>query len=177
MGNIEIRTDDVNKPEKDYVLEFVNIDQLVPHEMVIRSALDDFKTQVEKMGYLMRPILVDVNSNLILDGHHRQKGLSELGYIQAPVIMIDYMDESEITLDTWYPLVNFDLDRLVKRFSPRTEIKVSESFIFSPDLPNYTLGPGSEDTFDDQVGFSRAFRNNFGVRNWLVNPVVFTSRT
>lgn len=173
MGNVEIRTDDANKPEKKYVLELVHLNKLIPHEMVIRSAVDDFKIQVVDVGYLMRPILVDKNSNLILDGHHRQKGLAELGYTEAPVIMIDYLDGSEITLDTWYPLLNYELLEVIEKLR-EIGILIEESTLSEIDLMqklssrDFTAIIGNHDTkyiiADDRESLFETLKDN-----WLVN--------
>jgi len=88
----------------------ISIDDLFGHEQTVRSQIEWLKENLQTLGYFFRPILVAKGLNVILDGHHRVEALRELGGKKIPCIEIDYLDNEEITLDTWHPLFIGDLE-------------------------------------------------------------------
>lgn len=115
MG-VEIRTEPKPKQVKDFKVELVELAHLVPHEMTIEHALETFKYAVQFDGVVRHSIILDKSSNLILDGHHRHAGLLALGFKSAPAIMIDYLDESLVSLDTWYPKIHRPIREIISKF-------------------------------------------------------------
>ena len=64
-----------------------SIDGLLPHEEVIPKNLNRMMRWLVKTGRFMQPILVDGDSKVILDGHHRwnaAKALLSLIHISEP---------------------------------------------------------------------------------------------
>ncbi|WP_455463751.1 hypothetical protein [Candidatus Hodarchaeum mangrovi] len=88
----------------------ISIDDLFGHEQTVRSQIDWLKENLQTLGYFFRPILVAKGYNVVLDGHHRVEALKELGGKKIPCIEIDYLENEEITLDTWHPLYTGDLE-------------------------------------------------------------------
>ena len=88
----------------------IPIKDLFGHEQTVRSQIDWLKENLQALGYFFRPILVAKGFNVILDGHHRVEALKELGGKNIPCIEIDYLENDEITLDTWHPLFIGDLE-------------------------------------------------------------------
>jgi len=60
-------------------------------------------------------MLVDKNSFVILDGHHRWAALKNMGAKKIPCIFLDYFDD-EIKLYAWYPVLNEKLEKILKFF-------------------------------------------------------------
>lgn len=113
MG-VEIRSHKgEDKPFMDMPVTLLNLDDLIPHEQTIDHELDWFVEAVQESGMIHWPMLVDNKTKLILDGHHRTEGLRILSYKKAPAIVIDYMDEAIVQLDTWYPLVEQPLRKVI----------------------------------------------------------------
>lgn len=111
--SVEIRSEDEDeKPYLDHPVELVKISDLLPHEMTIRSEIEWLMNDLNIRKELIWPILVDKNTNLILDGHHRVFALRELGYEKIPAHILDY-DEDMIKLDTWYPVINIPINELI----------------------------------------------------------------
>lgn len=77
----------------------VKISTLKGHEKVDAQKLADLKNQIESDGILKRSIAVDVNTNVVLDGHHRTAALKLLGCSKIPVLFVDYKS-SEIGVKT-----------------------------------------------------------------------------
>jgi hypothetical protein len=68
----------------------VEIALLKGHERLDAKRLADLKAEIESDGMLKKPIVVDVNTNVVLDGHHRIGALQALGCSKIPVIFVDY---------------------------------------------------------------------------------------
>ncbi|MHA2090285.1 MAG: hypothetical protein ACW98K_05450 [Candidatus Kariarchaeaceae archaeon] len=104
--SIEIRSQFKERPLVEYPITLVDLKKLVPHEMTIKEELERFKDSVLRDGAVFHPMLIDKDTMLILDGHHRHMGLLELGYRNGPAIFLNYLDDKIVTLGTWYPLVD-----------------------------------------------------------------------
>tara|TARA_B100000287_G_scaffold78232_1_gene70336 strand:+ start:269 stop:976 length:708 start_codon:yes stop_codon:yes gene_type:complete len=111
--SIEIRSEDENmKPYLEHPVELIELSKLLPHEMTIRSEIEWLIKDLKMKKILIWPILVDKNTNLILDGHHRVFAMKELGYNKIPAHILNYDDEI-IKLDTWYPVINISIIDLI----------------------------------------------------------------
>jgi hypothetical protein len=92
------------KPLIQCRIVLIDIEKLHGHEQVVRPQIDYLKTNLQRLGYFFRPILVVKKHNVVLDGHHRIEALKELGGVRIPCIEINYLDNPEISLGTWFPL-------------------------------------------------------------------------
>ncbi len=129
-----------------------DIEDLYGHEQVVRPQVDFLKDNLKRLGYFFRPILIVKKFNVVLDGHHRVQALKEMGGVRIPCIEIDYLDNSEITLATWYPIYTGEAD----------------DFLFSLQrmkIEFKAIDGVGKNTFDDpQYGF--VLHSNSG--NWLL---------
>ncbi len=71
-------------------IELIEITKLKEHEEVDSRHLKELKEEIKSNGLLKKAILVDSNTNIILDGHHRLHALKKLGYSKIPVVFVDY---------------------------------------------------------------------------------------
>lgn len=76
------------------MIKFVDIRTLIQHEQIDRARLDEVRNQLRIQGVVRRPVIVDEESNVILDGHHRVQVLRELGAKHVPVVYVRYSDET-----------------------------------------------------------------------------------
>jgi hypothetical protein len=74
-------------------VSIVEISRLRGHERTDEVRLRNLRDEIESDGMLMRPIVVDGKTNVILDGHHRIRALSLLGCSRIPVCYVDYNSE------------------------------------------------------------------------------------
>jgi hypothetical protein len=81
-------------------LSLINIDELKLHEVVNSPHLRELQAQISRDGYLKVPIIVDKNSLVILDGHHRLNCCKNLGFKRIPCMLVDYFGDSEITVSS-----------------------------------------------------------------------------
>jgi len=82
-----IRGTDLNQCSGVRVVE---ISLLRGHERLDPRRLVNLKAEIESDGILKRPIAVDMNTNVVLDGHHRIGALRLLGCSKIPVLFVDY---------------------------------------------------------------------------------------
>lgn len=103
------------KPLRIMRIHFVDIDLLKPHEALDPVELKLLIESINEKGVFYKPMLVDRDSFVILDGHHRWAGLKEMGAKKIPCILLDYFDD-EIKLYTWYPVLNENIEKILEFF-------------------------------------------------------------
>ena len=79
----------------------VSLDWLKPHEEIKIKNRDKLLEMTKKWGGFTKPLLVDSQSGAILDGHHRHSVAVSLGLKRVPVILIDYMESDDVSVDPW----------------------------------------------------------------------------
>ncbi len=70
------------------------------HEEVISDNLTKRKKKLLSKGFY-KPIIVDRESMVILDGHHKWTAAKSLGLARVPVIMVDYLVDEGVLVDVW----------------------------------------------------------------------------
>ena len=74
---------------------------LRPHEQTRPKKVDELEKMTNRWNAYVLPLVVDKNTGVILDGHHRhQLGLS-LGLQCLPCVQVDYMGDETVELDVW----------------------------------------------------------------------------
>jgi hypothetical protein len=71
-------------------LKVVEIKKLRAHENVEETRLKSLIEEIRKDGCIKKAIAADLNTSVIIDGHHRTKALTELGCKNIPVVLVDY---------------------------------------------------------------------------------------
>lgn len=69
---------------------------LLPHEDVDLERLERLVEEIGNAGAFYPPVLVDRKTRVILDGHHRWRASSRLGFIAVPCYAVDYLEDSTI---------------------------------------------------------------------------------
>jgi L-serine kinase (ADP) len=72
-------------------MKVLKISDLLAHEKVDDAHLSNLCKQISSDRVLKKPILVDENTNIVLDGHHRLEALRVLGYTKIPAQTVDYL--------------------------------------------------------------------------------------
>ncbi|MFN3268456.1 MAG: pyridoxal-phosphate dependent enzyme, partial [Zestosphaera sp.] len=85
-----------------YVTEaqLVELDELKEHEEVDPIRLEELKKEIRSDNILKYAIIVDKNTNIILDGGLRFNALKELGCKRIPVVYVDY-NSPDIEVFSW----------------------------------------------------------------------------
>ena len=84
-----------------YPIALIPLNDLKPHESIIEERVRYLIEDLVKRGVLVRPILVDSRTLVILDGHHRVEALKRLGKRLIPGVLADYDNDACITVDSW----------------------------------------------------------------------------
>jgi uncharacterized protein (DUF1015 family) len=80
-------------------IRLLAIDRLRDHEAVNKKRLKELVAQLEKVGYIKNPVVVDEKTLVVLDGHHRLAALKKLGINRIPCYLVDYAsDEVKVYL-------------------------------------------------------------------------------
>ena len=72
------------------IFGIVELNQLKEHEEINKERLEELKQGIKLDGILKDPIIVDKNTKIILDGHHRFNSIKQLGYKKILVYFVDY---------------------------------------------------------------------------------------
>ena len=70
------------------------------HEEVIPDNLETRTAKMLSKGFY-KPIIVDRESMVILDGHHKWTAATSLGLARVPVILVDYLIDEGVLVDVW----------------------------------------------------------------------------
>lgn len=81
-------------------IEWVNVNDLYPHEDILIRIVEENIIRI-KLHKKTIPIIVDKDTNVILDGHHRYYAFLILKLKKIPVFYVDYKSE-EVIVNSWY---------------------------------------------------------------------------
>lgn len=82
------------------VVTLREINSLKEHEQVDAGRLKRLTERIKKDALIKKAIAVDINTGVVLDGHHRLNALKELGCKMIPAVLVDYKSP-EIEVATW----------------------------------------------------------------------------
>jgi nicotinamide mononucleotide adenylyltransferase len=74
--------------------EIVPIGHLIPLELVFPTHLKNLETMIDNDGFMLKAIIADGNTGVVLDGSHRYAYLLKKGFKEAPVHWVNYDDEN-----------------------------------------------------------------------------------
>ena len=107
------------------IYEIVDISRLNPLELVFKHHLSNLESMID--GVVNKPIIADINSGTILDGSHRYVFFYKNGYLNVPVLWVDYLDER---ISTGIGLTKYDILNRHELLKPRT---TRHKFFFTKD--------------------------------------------
>jgi ParB-like chromosome segregation protein Spo0J len=83
----------------------IDILRLRDHEEVDLFHFEGLMEELIEDGFQRDPIIVDKESDVVLDGHRRTNILKTLGYSKIASHQVQYMKDNTIRVKTWYPIV------------------------------------------------------------------------
>lgn len=98
----------LNKISSNYEVSLVGVDKLRPIESFNKDRFEKVYNKIMKNGIWNKPIIIEKNLFLILDGHHRFEVAKKMKIKKIPVIMVDY-NEIEIWSLRKDEIVNHEL--------------------------------------------------------------------
>ena len=63
--------------------------------------VDELEKMTNRWNAYVLPLVVDMNTGVILDGHHRHQVALRLGLQCLPCVQVDYMGDETVELDVW----------------------------------------------------------------------------
>ncbi|MCK5461228.1 ParB N-terminal domain-containing protein [Candidatus Gracilibacteria bacterium] len=80
--------------DSHFTVNFLNVTQIFPHEEIDEEHLVKLEEKMRNDGLWKKPIVVDRNTKVILDGHHRWHIAQKIGLKTIPVVEWDIFDEN-----------------------------------------------------------------------------------
>jgi L-serine kinase (ADP) len=87
---------------------------LLPHEHHDPVRAHALATEISASGLWWKPLLIEANHLIILDGHHRRAAAIQLGLQAVPAILIPY-DDPRLTLTSWRPGEQWSRTEIIAR--------------------------------------------------------------
>lgn len=81
----------------------VPVTWLKPHEEYIPDRFKEVLDETVDAGGYRWPIIVDWQTGVILDGHHRHQCALRLGLSKVPAVVVDYLTDGRISVRRWTP--------------------------------------------------------------------------
>ncbi|KAI9989918.1 hypothetical protein PInf_020213 [Phytophthora infestans] len=83
-------------------VQLVDIKWLKPHEQIVSwERVNGLRKATLSWDAYTEPLLVDIKTGAILDGHHRYNVALQLRLKQVPAVLVDYLGDKTIHVDVW----------------------------------------------------------------------------
>ena len=82
-------------------VELVPMEVLRPHEQTIPKKVDELEKMTHRWKAYVLPLVVDKNTGVILDGHHRYQVALRFNLLCLPCVLVDYTGDDSVELDVW----------------------------------------------------------------------------
>jgi len=92
-------------------VELIEIDKLKQHEQINEAYCNELLKDIQINGYV-EPIVVDKETFIILDGHHRYTILKLMKFKNIPVHLINYQDRG-VKVSSWKKNENITKDEVI----------------------------------------------------------------
>jgi len=137
-GLEKITETNAGKPKRELPITWVDLEILKPHEALVQDELDAFIKSVTTSGVFYKPALVALPDYFIIDGHHRWAGLKKLGAKKIPCILLEYENNPDINLETWYPLIKGSLQTAISALEEERNVRLEYVKTLSAALQSLT---------------------------------------
>lgn len=131
-------------------VKLVKLEKLKEHEEIIPNHLIKLLLEIVSDGILKKPILVDINTYIILDGHHRYHVVRYLGGNFIPALLIDYNSDL-VTVTAWRKGEIVTKDTVIKaglsgyKLPPKTSRHIVKIPIPTINMPLEVMGINCEE--------------------------------
>lgn len=79
----------------------VPMEILRPHEETIPKKVEELERMTHRWKAYVLPLVIDRNTGVILDGHHRHQVALRLDLKCLPCVLVDYLGDESVELDVW----------------------------------------------------------------------------
>ncbi len=109
-------------------LTLLPIEEVYPHEEIVEGSLKRLVEAIKRSGYIEHPIIVEKDTNVVLDGMHRLAAAKVLGLDLIPAFKIPY---EIVKLDVWVRHIN---DRSREAKLKDFEDPMGERIVYGQDV-------------------------------------------
>jgi len=95
-------------------LVFIDPDELHAHEAVKEGHVRRIVEMIKRTGFFHPPLLIDCESKVVLDGHHRLRASRALGCRKVPCYCVDYLNDDSVSLESWRPEITITKKQVVE---------------------------------------------------------------
>jgi hypothetical protein len=112
--------------ETQSAIRLLNPRGLRPHEAVVPLRAWRVLAELWLSRSIQKPILVDLRTGVILDGHHRWWASKRLGLGLIPCYCVDYLNDTSVVCESWRPEIPVSKERVLEmaacgeKFPPQT---------------------------------------------------------
>jgi hypothetical protein len=85
----------------------IDIENLKPHEEIVETTVDKLVNAIQREGLLRDPLMIDKESDVVLDGMHRYNALKRMKCRFAPCCLLDYSSPL-IKVGAWFRTFTVD---------------------------------------------------------------------
>ncbi|MGC9210082.1 MAG: ParB N-terminal domain-containing protein [Acidilobus sp.] len=96
------------------------LSSLRPHELSIKDHVDELVSSIRAHGALQRPLVVEADSLVVLDGTHRLAALRQLGASRVPVVLVRY---DHVRLEGWVRVYEMEALPDLRRIAEVDEVR------------------------------------------------------
>ena len=82
-------------------VELVPMEILRPHEETIPKKVEELERMTHRWKAYVLPLVIDRNTGVILDGHHRHQVALRLNLKCLPCVLVNYLGDESVELDVW----------------------------------------------------------------------------
>ncbi|OWZ22945.1 hypothetical protein PHMEG_0002274 [Phytophthora megakarya] len=107
LGAKEVARQDQSAVQEFFVsrkaeVQLVDVQWLKPHEQIVSwERVNGLRKATLSWDAYTEPLLVDIKTGAILDGHHRYNVALQLRLKQVPAVLVDYLGDNTIHVDVW----------------------------------------------------------------------------
>ncbi len=113
------------------LISLVDLIETEEHDVVESTRLAK-KILLEKFWTV--PIVIEINTNAIMDGHHRYNAAKIIGLSRIPCIRKDY-NSNEVTLLSWKQGIKVTVKDVFKKIQKKNKFPIKTTrHIFSPPI-------------------------------------------
>ena len=129
----------------------IDIENLKPHEEIVEATVDKLVNAIQREGLLRDPLMIDKESDVVLDGMHRYNALKRMKCRFAPCCLLDYSSPL-IKVGAWFRIFTVDNpDSLAETLLSSSKFTYSkhrrngnfsyetDTIILTKDSTNYSL--------------------------------------
>ncbi|MEN4739115.1 transcriptional regulator [Pantoea agglomerans] len=111
-------------------MRLLDINKVIPHEDIDPINLDLISSKILEDGFWFIPVIIDEETGIIMDGHHRYNFAVQSGFSVIPCYQLSYSSEKVKVFD-WRSGAPFSNERIFE--------KVNEGLLFPPKTTRHVF--------------------------------------